>query len=168
MVEQVTFQTIISLLTLISLTIGVIYYIMSLRNQNKARQAQLLMNMYNALTASEVADYEFMLRNLEMKGIQDWEKIMDNREQYRAFNFWLVYYEGIGVMVREGYVEIGLVAKLLSGNIIWFWERYGEGIYNLRKELNWPRYSIELEYLHDKVVEYKKRNPDLEIDSPTM
>ena len=79
-----------------------------------------------------------------------------------------MYYEGIGVLVREGYVEIGLVAKLLSGNVVWFWERYGEGIINLRRDLNWPRFSIELEYLHDKVVEYKERNPDLDIDSPTM
>lgn len=145
---------------------GLSYYLFTVRNQNRARQAQLLMNIYNALTSSEVADHEYLLSKVEMKGIEDWRKIQDNREYYRAFNFWFVYYEGIGVLVREGYVEIGLVAKLLSGNLIWFWERYGEGIINLRRDLSWPRFAIELEYLHNRVVEYKERNPDLDIDSP--
>ena len=145
---------------------GLSYYLITVRNQNRARQAQLLMNIYNALTSSEVADHEYLLSKVEMKGIEDWREIQDNREYYRAFNFWFVYYEGIGVLVREGYVEIGLVAKLLSGNLIWFWERYGEGIINLRRDLNWPRFAIELEYLYDKVIEYKERNPDLDIVSP--
>ena len=168
MIEFSTIQALREVVTIVGVIAGLSYYLMSVRNQNRARQAQLLMNIYNALTSSEVADHEYLLSTVEMKGIEDWNTIRENREAYRAFNFWLVYYEGIGVLVREGYVEIGLVAKLLSGNVVWFWERYGEGIINLRRDLNWPRFSIELEYLHDKVVEYKERNPDLDIDSPTM
>ena len=53
MVEQLTLQTTISLLTLISLTIDVIYHIMTLNNTRKnqrlqleTRQAQLFMQAY--------------------------------------------------------------------------------------------------------------------------
>ena len=60
MVDQLTLQTTISLLTLISLTIGVVYHIMTLRNAKKnqelqleTRQAQLFMNIFESYRGIE-------------------------------------------------------------------------------------------------------------------
>jgi hypothetical protein len=74
----------------------------------------------------------------------------------------------LGVLVRDGFVDLGFVVKLISGNLIWFWEKYRDGVYELRGSLNWPRFLIEVEYLYNRVIEYKKKNPELVIDSPTL
>jgi len=50
-------QTIIDLLTPLSITIGVIYYVMVLRNQNKTRQIQLLMQLSDRRSEDGVRVY---------------------------------------------------------------------------------------------------------------
>jgi sensor domain CHASE-containing protein len=47
MVDQVTIQTIGVLVAASSVLIGVVYYILQMREQNKNRQAQLFMQIYN-------------------------------------------------------------------------------------------------------------------------
>lgn len=46
MVDQITLQTLGTLLTRISLTIAAAYYTLTLRNQSETRQAQLSMQLF--------------------------------------------------------------------------------------------------------------------------
>jgi hypothetical protein len=117
MVEQITFQTIFQFLQTGGILVAVFYYITTLRNQNTARQAQLFMNMYNQLGTSDALGYDLDILSIEMNSVDDWDGLKDDRERYKAFNFYVTYYEGLGVLVRDGIVDVGLVAKMISGNI---------------------------------------------------
>jgi hypothetical protein len=91
MVEQITFQTVFQFLQTGGILIAVFYYITTLRNQNTARQAQIFMNMYNQLGTSEALGYDLDILSIEMNSVDDWEGLKDDRERYKAFNFYITY-----------------------------------------------------------------------------
>jgi hypothetical protein len=80
----------------------------------------------------------------------------------------MTYYKGIGVLVREGLIDIGFVSKLMSGGIISFWEKNRASFIDFREKFNWPRAAIEGEYLYNRVIEYGEEHPELKIKSPTF
>ena len=71
--------------------------------------------------------------------------------------------EGIGVLVREGYVNVRLVALLTSGSVRIGWEKLRDYAYEARERYNWPRYAIEYEYLYNTLMEYAEKHPELQI-----
>jgi len=156
------------ILTGLSITVSILYYTNVLRNANKTRQVQLFMNLYSTYSTPETQGHFRDLLTIEMNGTEDWSRLTENREQFQSWGFFASYYEGMGVLVKDGFVDIDLMVKLVSGNAIWFWEKYRDGIFELRESLNWPRFCIEVEYLYNRIMEYRERNPELAIDSPTM
>jgi hypothetical protein len=163
---MIDIQTMLTYLTLISVPVGVVYHIITLRNQSRNRQAQLFMSIYKE-TQTKEAQIDFLdFDTIIMSSADDWIKLREDREKFMVLASRLSYYEGIGVLVREGLIDVGLVAKLSSGNIIWFWERYRDGVMALREHYQWPRWAVELEYLYDRIIQYAKDHPELEIQLP--
>ena len=163
---MVDYSLLLDLLPAVSITIGVTYYIMSIRNQEKSRQAQLFMSIYKE-TQTKEAQTDFLdFAVIEMNNVDDWLKLQEDKEMFSILARQLSYLEGIGVLVREGLIDIGLVAKLSSGNILEFWSRFGDGIKKLREFYDWPRWAIEVEYLHDQIIVYSKKHPELKIKVP--
>ena len=72
----------------------------------------------------------------------------------------------MGVLVREGYVDVRLVALMISSMIMTLWMRFGPIILETRRIQNWPRYYSEFEYLYNSLVEYANGHPELEIQAP--
>ncbi|MBN2335231.1 hypothetical protein JXL21_06690 [Candidatus Bathyarchaeota archaeon] len=175
-------STILSLIQATGIVVGVAYYILNIENNRRnqenslraqehaleTRQAQLFMSLYEKLLTTDATDTDFEVINLELKTIDDWEKLLLDKEKSRAWNWWGAYYEGIGILVHDGFIDISMVARMMSGGIIGFWEKYKDVIHAIRKEYDWPRFSIELEYLVGRVIEYGLEHPELEIKIPTM
>ena len=152
-------------LTGIGLIASILYYSMVLRNSNRTRQAQLFMSIYNNLLSAEGTESNFT-KLPPMTTIEDWYEMQKNDEQVKAWNFWTVTLEGLGVLLRKDLVDIEMVARMLSGTIIYLWERYRDMLYRFREEYNWPRAQIEMEYLYNRIVEYAKKHPELNIHVP--
>ena len=163
---MVDLQTLLTYLTLISVPVGVVYHIITLRNQSRNRQAQLFMSIYKE-TQTKEAQTDFLdIETINMNNADDWFKLREDREKFKVLARFLSYYEGIGVLVREGLIDVSLVAKLSSGNIIWFWEKYRDGVFALREYYKWPRWALEIEYLYDRIIQYAKEHPELQIQLP--
>jgi hypothetical protein len=103
-----------------------------------------------------------------MKNKDDLLRIMKDPEQYQASGIVSMYFEGLGVLVREGLVDIRLVSLLSSGMITSWWDHYREGILKCREEMGFPRYMIESEYLTRRVAEYGKDHPEVEVSVPNI
>ena len=128
----------------------------SQRNQQmqlETRQAQLFMNTYLHATTEEYTKADYDLFNIDLKSIEDWYELLEDKEKYTSFNMWALYYEGVGVLVRKQLVDIDHVARLLSGMIMSFWEKIEAGVKAMREHYDYPRAMIEAEFLYNSVVE---------------
>ena len=126
---MIDIQTVLTYLTLISVPVGVFYHIMTLRNQSKTRKTQLFMEVYNKFNDSVEKTQEFMAFNrLEFDGYEDfiqkysWESNPRVRAQ---LYYMMMFYEGIGLLVKRGLIDIEMVEDFMSGVIMGFWGRYG-------------------------------------------
>ncbi len=157
MVEQLTLQTMISLLSLISLTIGVFYYDLALRNQNRARQIQIFrgvdtMSEDLLFLYWEFGDYDdFMSKYGPESNPEDWKSLM----------VWFRKLEELGVYVKEGFLDIRIIYLLQGGTTTKTWELMEDIIKGYRIQRNWPRMFTEAEYLCKKIIEYGEKHPEL-------
>jgi len=167
-------------LTGIGIIASILYYTSVLRNANKTRelqlkaqehatetrQAQLFMQFYNKASTKEYMAIENNLIDWEFNNPQDFlEKYgpVTNPEAFSDFTTWLSLWEGMGILVREGLLNIRLMALSSTGDIMITWEKYEDVVYELRRMYEWPRYSIELEYLYQEIKKYAETHPELQI-----
>ena len=62
------------------------------------------------------------------------------------------FFEGIGVLVKRGLIDVALVEDLLSHRIIWFWENVlSPNIDQIRKLTNDPTQYDHIEYLYHEM-----------------
>ena len=135
MAEPITLQTLLTYLTLISVPVGVFYYITTLRNQNRARQAQLLMQMH-------------MYRTNELRSYN--VRVMD------------VINEALGVFVKAGYFDIRNVALMWAGVTRIYYENIFEPMIDeARVFYNFQRLGSESEYLCKTLIKYMEEHPEL-------
>ena len=177
MVPLEALQTLLTFVTLISVPVGVFYHIMTLRNTKKnqdlqleTRQAQMFMQFAerNRLSVIENRSIEGIsdVLDWEFENLDDFEAKYGrktNPEAYRSWNFWMNYMEGMGVMVREGYIDIRLIALMSSGGIKRLWRKFQPMTYEWREKYDWPRALIEFEYLYDTLMDYAEKHPELQI-----
>ena len=161
---------VLSTLQTTGILVGISYYILTLRNQQKSqkhaedtRQATLFMNIFKELlTGSEIM---YLIMDMEYDDFEDFEHKYgrdNNPEANNMITEHMLLMEGIGVIVREGYVSVRLVALLTSGLVRIGWEKLRDYIYEMRKRA-FPRWSIEYEYLYNTLLEYAEKHPELEI-----
>jgi hypothetical protein len=181
MVDLSLLQSISYMAGALGVCIAAIFYVLNLRvsqrNQElmlkaqqqtlETRQAQLFMGIYQSLISSYLSEAEYQHFNIECRDVNDWNKIMSDKEQYKVWNSYGAFLEGIGVLVHENLIDVRLPAMLCSGTINWYWEKFGPGIKQVREALHFPRIMIEFEYLYGKVNEYAKLHPELMISAPS-
>jgi hypothetical protein len=177
----VDLQTLFGYLTPISLTIGVIYHIMTLRTNRRnqeialknqelslkaqehateTRQAQLFMNVYNqSFTNPQYIKSWTKVMETDWKNYEEFKAIYHLGE-YKDTEFILAYdlvggfFEGLGVLVRENLIDIRLVALLISGQTKVYWEKTQPIIDEFRRDFNAPRVWSETEYLYNELMRY--------------
>jgi hypothetical protein len=131
--------------------------------QLETRQAQLFMDMYREFVTESESGTIYLLLNMKYTDYEDFERKYGHDENPEANNMitrHMMLMEGFGVLIREGYISVRLVALLTSGTIRLGWEKMRDYIYEVRKRNNMPRWSIEYEYLYNKVMEYAEQLPE--------
>ena len=160
---MVAFDTILNVIPILSLVVVLAYYSIQIRNQNKSRQAQVYLTLYNkwgekqqnahaAISAAEFRDFD---EYIEKYGPETNPEFQNHVGQLVGF------YEGIGVMVKEGYLSIRLVALTWAGAIRVFWEKFEPIMDDLAKYHDYPRLWSETLYLCRELMRYMDENPEL-------
>lgn len=160
MAEPLSLQALFSYLTPISLTIGVIYHIMTLRNQRRNREAALLMQIHSQWTTLIHRSYSEILR-WEWDGYDDYIEKYDDLESQERLETVGGYFEGIGVYVREGLIPIRLITLFMTSPIVRFHEKFGPIALEARVRHKAPRIGRETEYLYNELMKYVEANPEL-------
>ncbi len=161
-------------LTGIGIIISILYYTSVLRNANKTRelqlqaqehaietrQAQLLMQIVNHWSQPWIIDARQLLEDAEFDSVEDaLRQAEENPEGFKAFRIFMIWLEGIGVLVKEGYLDIKIIADLMSVAVKTYWEKYEPIIMYMRKSN--PRSYIEFEYLYNAVMNFYEEHPEL-------
>lgn len=187
---MVDYSTLSIVFTGLSISIAAFYYIGTLRNANRmreltlesqeltrkaqeqaleTRQAQFFMNIYNQSFANREwlkawnkvmsthwDDYDSYIK------IADWMNPDTSDKEYLAAQGYVnSFYEGLGVFVKEGLVDIRMVALTMTYMTTRYWEKLAPIVYELRKRNNYPRMLSEFEYLYDELIKYLDEHPEL-------
>ena len=159
MVEQVTLQTLLMVFQTIGILVGVIYYVSSIRNQNRTRQIQIIGTV-------GTLDLDWSFLNWEVGEYDDFMSEhgpQADPEGWKTLNAWFNRLELYGVYVREGLIDVRLVCLMSGGTIKESWEKY-RGIFEEgRLRYDRPRDWIEAEHLYDRVIDYLAKHPELGI-----
>jgi hypothetical protein len=93
---------------------------------------------------------------------EEYSKLWDDPEFNEAAILVAQTYEGIGVLVKEGLLDIRLVALLICATV----RRYGERIKPVleegRRAMGYRRWLSEVEYLYDELIRYVGVHPELD------
>jgi hypothetical protein len=172
-------QTLGVVIAAVSVVIGVVNSILMSRREDRrrelmsknqditleTRQAQLFMNLYAHMRGKEFVEDSRELTSWE------WEDFVDFRRKYgsrgdRELNTIFVstgnFFDGIGVLVKRGLVDVNMVDELMSDWVLWYWERFGSVIKEYRAVSN-PKYFEWVEYLYERIKPLAEhRHPEQE------
>ena len=155
-------------LTGLGLTASIVYYANVLSNSNKTqqmqletRQAQLLMQIINQWSQPAMVEARDFYARLEITSFDEFVKMLANHETMKILRRYMGWLEGIGVLVRENYLDIKVIARLMFSNVTRDWEAVAPYIRQYREEQHYPRAFIEFEYLYKQLIKYKEEHPEI-------
>jgi len=145
--------------------VGVVYYILDMRNQTKLRQTDMVMRLYSAWQSKELSDATLKVWNLEFKDYNDFVKkygpFSSETEVYSAFRMVCNFFESVGILLCEKLVGVEMVARLFCLPTITTWEKVQLIVEGARRALGsqrGPLFFEDFEYLYN---EMKKREQQL-------
>jgi hypothetical protein len=141
--------------------IGVVYYILDMRNQNKVRQTDLIMRLYSVFGTSEFAESFQEVLGIESKEIDYLVKSTDDvsNKVKLAVRTQAIFFEGLGILLYRGLVDTGLAYDLFSANIILTWQKLEPIFKKMRERWKHPQMWEWFEYLYK---EMKKKEQKLQ------
>lgn len=158
---EITFQMVLSTLQTVGLLVGIFYYIMTLRNAQKSRDAQIFLQFSNKTATKNWQNGMNHISQLEFSSYEDLVKYRENNpDEWSDIRYVFGVIEDFGGLVRGGYLNINIVAITSSTNIIRAWETLQPAIDEMRRAARARAWS-EMEYLYNQLILFKQRNPKL-------
>ena len=157
---ELTLPVVLQLVQTTALLVGIFYYIMTLRNSKKSRDAQIFLQFSNRMGSEKWQNGIKHFSELEFSNYQDFEKYRDNNpEELSDIRYVLSLLEDFGGLVRGGYLDISIIAYTTFSPIKLVWEKLLPVKDEWRTKV--PRMWSEIEYLYDQLHLYKQKNPKL-------
>jgi hypothetical protein len=161
MMVEITYQVVLSTLQTAGILVGIFYYVMSLQNQNKARKTQLYMQIANRFGQTQMVEARNKYSMFDWKSPEDLVNDFSSYEGRMIIGTLASYYEGLGILVKEGLLDIRIIALFMTGTFREYWEKLLPVMNEFRTVTEWPRAFIETEYLYKELTKYLKEHPEL-------
>jgi hypothetical protein len=164
---MVDVQTIGVLVTAVSVSLAAIYYMFTLRISQRnmkmnleTRQAQLLMSLLNRFTESEYnKKWQTTLWNMSWVDYDDkMRKYPWGSPEFIDEGTLWNYFESVAVLFEEGLIDLRIISKLISADLIQFWEKFGPPLIEMRRRRGMPLFD-HTEHLYDELK--RVASPDI-------
>jgi|GEM_PF-992015 len=165
-------QTIGVLIAAASVVIGVMNSVLMSRREDRrnqltleTRQAQLFMQIYQQFNSKEfMTQYNDIIQNWSWADFDDFiQKYASDIDTFSSLSSVGTFFEGIGVLVKRGLVDPGLVDDLMSGHTMQSWEKLQPFYIEGRRRWNWPQLGEWWEYLYNEIKAIvEKQHPEFE------
>jgi hypothetical protein len=167
MVEQFTFQTVFQFLQTIGILVGVSYYVVSLRNQDRARQVQTFNIIMNRFADADI-DMMNEVMSYEWDDYNDFEEkyggnvnIKKSNMRYTCWHYW----DSVGYLLKKGLVDRDVIYLVNStGGAHWMWNKFESVIKEIRVRYNMPHLGANWEYMveeHYKMMRQRGLSTDI-------
>ena len=160
---MIDYQTISIVLTGVGLIIALTYYGLQIRNQNRTRQVQIFLQLYNNWRGDTKGLTVDKFFNTKLSGLDEYLEKVESDESFRSLvdAHW-AFYESLGVIVKSGYIDIHLIALMWSGITRSFYENIVEPIIEEAKVYyDMPRIWSETVYVCKELLKYVEEHPEL-------
>jgi hypothetical protein len=126
----------------------------------ETRQAELFMQIYNRWNTREMLTAYGLTRFIigpQVKDFEDWRTNHSLPGGQQNLKTWLplqllgTYFEGLGMLVKKGLIDVAMVDDLFAGRIIWFWEAWEKIAKGARAFLQDPQLYDSTEYLYNAI-----------------
>lgn len=146
----------------VSVVVAAILAVLQLKQRNDTRQAQLFMELYN-----EFYNPSFHRRWMELVYVYQQSDLLDSEgmptfltgdlDKYIEASALSSYFEGIGLLVKKGLIDINLVAELMSTPLFFVWEKVADLVMKVRELLGRPQIYEWFEYLYHEIQKIPSR-----------
>ena len=135
--------------------IGVVYYVLDMRNQTRQRQTDMVMRLYTTFGSAEFQRAYQKVRSLEFRDYSDYVKKFGEDLQVKEEMYTVtIFFEGIGLLAKKKLIEMELVDCLFGYPIRVTWEKVATPVKGLRETDKDSGICEWFEYLYN---EMKKR-----------
>jgi len=127
--------------------VGVVWYILDMRNQTRLRQTDMVMRLYEVFATMEFQKEMFtLMTDIEIKDYNTF------RKKY-AVNMppTGLFFHEVGVLLSKKLADIGLISNLFGPVAIRYWEKSKPMVEDARKQLNAPGFGGGFEYLYNEL-----------------
>ena len=141
--------------------IGVVYYVLQMRHQEKMRKTDLVIRLYSTWESKEFSEATLKTWNLGFKDYDDFVKKYgpwySETEVYTALRMVCSFFELVGILLSSNLVDVNMVANTFGIPIETTWEKIKPLAEGGRKTYGpYLYYNFECLYNEMKKVERRK------------
>jgi hypothetical protein len=142
-----------SIVTMISILVGVVFTILEIRHLNRVRRTDIIMKIYDKFGTKE------MVEAVNKVGSAEFTNLKDYREKYGFGDVTqvAVLFDGVGVLLEQGLIDMKMVDHLFGPTLNILWLRMQPVIHAMRKGLNEPAFFAHYEYLVKRLEAHRSR-----------
>jgi len=145
---MVDLQTASIMVASASVVAGVIYYALQIRNQNRMRQTDLTLRLYQQLGSKEFMNYWRQAITREEKDYNEYIKKHGAVELLQISTF----FEGVGILLHRKLLDIDMARELFGEPIKAIWEKNER----ILKEMHSDK-CFWFEYLYNELKKREQR-----------
>ena len=130
--------------------IATIYYILQIRHQAKQRQTDMVMRLYATFGSTDFQKAYQKVANIEFENFADFrKKYVADIEVRAAIYSVVIFFEGIGVLIKRKLINMDLVDDLFTNPISQTWEKVAPIVKGMRELQKSPSVGEWFEYVYN-------------------
>ncbi|MHA2380835.1 MAG: DUF4760 domain-containing protein [Candidatus Thorarchaeota archaeon] len=145
-------QTISVVIAAASVVIGVVTWVIQIREGNKMNQARLLMQINNLLREEKFQNYLLDIRLREWEDFDDYLEKYHNREAIAKNNYVTSFFANVGVLVYNKLLDPKLVHDTIGTFLFNLIGKNWPFIQEYRERFNRPELYWHIEYLYNEMM----------------
>jgi hypothetical protein len=156
---ELTYQMVLSTLQTAGILVGIFYYIMTLRNQNRIRETQWIWQLLNRKTDNETMKGFLNQISSNWKDYDDYLQKYDhsvNLEHGSTRQSSWYFFDILGIMVKQNKIDIEMIYPFYNMHILLLWFKYETVIKVLREGTMDEDYMEGLEFLADEMIKMRQ------------
>jgi hypothetical protein len=137
----------------VGVLVGVVYYILDMRNQTRIRRTDLLVRLFSEINNRDWVEAWEKVRDRETLDYNDYK----DKYGFVEVNEIYLFLDQLGRLLQKGLIDLDLL-PLETGQIINMWEKISPILEGGRKKFNEPKMGWGLEYLYN-IIKKKEQQP---------